>query len=102
MPWPGGPGLTRDPRQCMLCRVTSGAPAGRDRASPGAASRMSDELRDFQGREALVIDDDEDFRAIVSGSLLRAGLHVTEVDDATKGFERATSRPPDIILMDLW
>lgn len=63
---------------------------------------MSDELREFRGREALIIDDDEDFRAIVSGGLLRAGLHVTEMDDAARALDRATVQPPDIILMDVW
>jgi phosphoserine phosphatase RsbU/P len=66
------------------------------------AAGVSDELREFQGREALVIDDDEDFRAIVAGSLLRAGLHVTEVENATRGLEQASLRPPDLILMDVW
>lgn len=63
---------------------------------------MSDELKEFRGYEALVIDDDEDFRAIVSGSLLRAGLHVREVEDAARGLEMSIQRPPQIILMDVW
>lgn len=75
------------------------APRGVLRCMLGA---MSDELKEFRGVEALVIDDDEDFRAIVSGSLLRAGLHVTEVADAGRGLELSTTRPPQIILMDVW
>ncbi len=66
------------------------------------AAFVSDELSDFRGREALVVDDDEDFRAIVSGLLLRAGLNVVEVPDAATGLDRAALRPPAIILMDLW
>lgn len=66
------------------------------------ACGVSDELREFQGCEALVIDDDEDFRAIVAGTLLRAGLHVTEAEDADRGLDRASVRVPDVILMDVW
>lgn len=63
---------------------------------------MSDELKDFRGLAALVIDDDDDFRAIVAGSLVRAGLDVTQCEDAGRGLEHAALHPPDIILMDVW
>jgi sigma-B regulation protein RsbU (phosphoserine phosphatase) len=63
---------------------------------------LSDELKDFEGLQALVIDDDDDFRAIVSSSLSRAGLQVTEVEDAGRGLEHAAQHPPHVILMDVW
>jgi DNA-binding response OmpR family regulator len=65
-------------------------------------ARMSDELAAFRGREVLVVDDDEDFRAIVSGHLVRAGLDVVELGDAEQAFERCMFRVPALILMDMW
>jgi len=63
---------------------------------------MSDELAAFRGREVLVVDDDEDFRAIVSSHLVRAGLDVVELGDAEQAFERCMFRAPALILMDMW
>ena len=63
---------------------------------------MSDELAAYRGREVIVVDDDEDFRAIVSGHLLRAGLDVVELADAEQAFERCMFRVPALIIMDMW
>ena len=62
----------------------------------------TDELSQFAGSEVLVIDDDDDFRAIVAASLTRAGLTVVAVENARLGLEHAAQHAPALIVMDVW
>ncbi len=60
------------------------------------------ELAAFAGQEVLVVDDDEDFRAVVVAHLSRAGLLVSEAVNAHDALERCLQRAPALIVMDVW
>jgi DNA-binding response OmpR family regulator len=65
-------------------------------------ARVAEELAAFAGREVLIVDDDEDFRTIISNRLLKAGLVVDIVESASRGLEHCAGRTPSLILMDVW
>ena len=49
---------------------------------------------------ALVVDDEEDIRSVVSFVLKRAGFDVREVCDGAAGLAMARSVRPDVVLVD--
>jgi DNA-binding response OmpR family regulator len=49
----------------------------------------------------LVVEDDQDIRALLVDSLLDLGYDVVEAADGGAGFQRAVAEPPDIILLDV-
>jgi len=53
-----------------------------------------------QGR-ILIVDDDEDLRALVSNRLTRQGYRVVAVADAQAAFEAVSACIPDLILLDV-
>lgn len=68
----------------------------------GERRGLSDELGAFEGAEILVVDDDEDFRAVVVARLRNAGFDVHAVNSAARGFEYCAGSVPALILMDVW
>lgn len=52
-------------------------------------------------RRILVIEDNEDSRALVVKVLSRHGYELLEATSAEEGFALATDRVPDLVLMDL-
>jgi signal transduction histidine kinase/DNA-binding response OmpR family regulator len=59
-------------------------------AGPGAA-----------GRRALVIDDQEDSRAVLRAALEKEGWQVSEAENGAVALEKVEARPPSLILLDL-
>src|SRR3712207_2386992 len=53
------------------------------------------------GRAVLIIEDDDRIRRIVSITLRREGLEVTEAGSGEEGLARLAERPYDIVLLDL-
>jgi len=49
----------------------------------------------------LLVDDDEQFRSMLSESLSRAGYEVTEARDGNEGIQLYRDRPFDLIITDL-
>jgi DNA-binding response OmpR family regulator len=56
----------------------------------------------LQGRDVLVVDDDEDFRRIVARSLERHGVTVRVVEHPDAAMQACLERVPELILMDVW
>jgi two-component system cell cycle response regulator DivK len=52
-------------------------------------------------KTVLLVDDDEDSRAICSTILRHHGYHVLEARDGGGGFQMALDVKPDVIVMDL-
>lgn len=63
---------------------------------------MSDELAKFAGLPVLIVDDDDDFRMLLSTRLSRAGLAVRTATSAARGLEACAAEVPALILMDVW
>jgi two-component system, cell cycle response regulator DivK len=53
------------------------------------------------GRTVLIVEDNEDNRAIFAAALAQHGYVVVEAPDAETGLELARDRLPDLILMDI-
>jgi two-component system sensor histidine kinase/response regulator len=49
----------------------------------------------------LLIDDEDEFRRVISRSLIKRGFETQEASDGKEGLRRASERPPDLILCDL-
>ena len=49
----------------------------------------------------LIIDDDDDFRAILRHFLTGAGYSVADAPGGEAGLERFAADPPDLVLLDL-
>ena len=56
---------------------------------------------DTEGRLILVVDDDHDFREIISRQLQRSGWSVGTAGSAEDAFSQCLQRRPDLILMDV-
>jgi DNA-binding response OmpR family regulator len=52
-------------------------------------------------QRVLVIDDDEDIRALVVELLQRAGLQITEASDGRAGLRAFHQSPPDLVVLDV-
>lgn len=53
------------------------------------------------GKRILVVDDEEDFRTILTHVLTRAGYDVVSAPNGTEGLERFAAEKPDALLLDL-
>ncbi|MGH9857115.1 MAG: response regulator [Acidobacteriota bacterium] len=51
-------------------------------------------------RRVLVVEDNEDWRAIMSLFLTRMGYEVVQATDGIEAIQKATGERPDLILMD--
>ena len=49
----------------------------------------------------LVVEDDPDTRALLTGVLRDAGWHVVAAADGETALELAAQRPPDVVVLDL-
>ncbi len=52
-------------------------------------------------RRVLVVEDNDDWRAIMALFLTRLGYNVVQATNGIEAIEKATSELPDLILMDL-
>jgi len=53
------------------------------------------------GGRALVVEDDEDVRAVVEAALCGVGMEVEAVSDCRSGLASAGARRPDVVILDL-
>ena len=58
-------------------------------------------MTDRDRRLVLVADDEEDIRALVAFRLQRAGYHVITAADGEEALTLATTRLPDLIVLDM-
>ena len=57
-------------------------------------------MTDLPGRTILIVDDEEDIRAVLQGCLEAAGFHVLTASSGMDALERIRSNPPDLIIHD--
>lgn len=53
------------------------------------------------GHRVLLVDDDDDFRAVLRRILVRAGHHVTEARDGLEALARLRLQPAGLLITDL-
>lgn len=49
----------------------------------------------------LIVDDDADFKEILSAKLLASGFEIAEASDGAEGITKAKSLIPDLVIMDI-
>ncbi len=49
----------------------------------------------------LIVDDSSTLREMISGLLIKAGMTVLEAEDGEKAKEMITSKPPDLVVLDI-
>ncbi|NEQ51037.1 MAG: response regulator [Leptolyngbya sp. SIO3F4] len=49
----------------------------------------------------LIVDDSSTLREMISGLLIKAGMTVLEAEDGEKAKDMITSRPPDLVVLDI-
>jgi len=57
-------------------------------------------MTDPQTRTILIVDDEEDIRAVLQGCLEAAGFQVLTASNGMDALERIRSNPPDLIIHD--
>ncbi len=55
----------------------------------------------FLGKNALIVEDDDDIRGLLEIILGQMGFEVTSVATGAAGLENARSSPPDLVTLDL-
>jgi len=94
---PVGPSALHDTLLQLLARHPVPAPA-----ASGAAGGLREQLRaHHSGCRVLLVDDHAVNREVARAMLERVGLQVMEAENGAQAVAAATSRPPDLILMDL-
>lgn len=58
-------------------------------------------MTDLQTQTILVVDDEEDIRAVLSARLETAGFHVQTASSGMDALERIRLGPPDLIVLDI-
>ena len=51
--------------------------------------------------QVLVVDDDDDLRAMVAKLLVRAGMHTLEAADGNEGLRKFFASRPDLVVLDV-
>ena len=75
--------------------------ADRDAEVPASDGKTGDEVRRSRGQATvLVIDDDQDVRHFIAGSLEEYGHEVVEAGDGVEGIERYGASKPDLVIID--
>ncbi len=69
--------------------------------TPARGAQGPTRLAKGQQVRALVVDDVEDNREVLSGLLARAGLDVATANDGAQALERIEQQRPDIVFMDV-
>ncbi len=77
------------------------APADGTLAPTGEVARGCWLLAQGQSVRALVVDDVEDNREVLSGLLERAGVEVAKAKDGAEALEKIAEQRPDIVFMDV-
>ena len=86
------------------CADADARPAGailKKRARNGIIRVMGTVASSGSERRALVVEDDEDIRALIEFTLTTQGFAVTAVDSGLAGVDAARSVDPDLITLDL-
>ncbi len=72
----------------------------KDPAEPHASQEKTPQQR-AAARRVLVVDDEEQVRAIISEALAGAGYAVEHAQNGTEALEKAQANPPDLITLDI-
>ena len=81
--------------------ITLPAATPEEAASVAPVVANRDGSASLRGRRVLVVDDDDDFRALMRQQLKGAGYVVFDARDAASAFQIARSSRPDVITVDL-
>jgi PAS domain S-box-containing protein len=84
-----------------FCFALELAPAEGALTSTGAKAHGALHLAHHQRVLALVVDDIEDNREVLSGLLERVGVEVVTANDGAQALERIAAQRPDIVFMDV-
>jgi PAS domain S-box-containing protein len=84
-----------------FCFALELAPAEGALAPTGEKAHRALHLADHQRVLALVVDDVEDNREVLSGLLERVGVEVVTANDGVQALERIAEQCPDIVFMDV-
>ena len=84
-----------------FCFALELAPAEGALTSTGEQAHRALHLADHQRVRALVVDDVEDNREVLSGLLERVGVEVVTANDGAQALERIAEQCPDIVFMDV-
>jgi len=77
------------------------APAKTALSTPAVTSDTPVRVAGSQRVRALVVDDVEDNREVLSGLLERAGVEVATANDGAQALQRMAEQRPDIVFMDI-
>jgi PAS domain S-box-containing protein len=84
-----------------FCFALELAPAEGALTSTGEKAHRALPLAHHQRVRALVVDDVEDNREVLSGLLERVGVEVVTANDGAQALERIAEQRPDIVFMDV-
>ena len=84
-----------------FCFALELAPAEGALTPTGERAHRALHLADHQRVRALVVDDVEDNREVLSGLLERVGVEVVTANDGAQALERVAEQCPDIVFMDV-
>ena len=84
-----------------FCFALELAPAEGALTPTGERAHRALHLADHQRVLALVVDDVEDNREVLSGLLERVGVEVVTANDGAQALERIAEQRPDIVFMDV-
>ena len=84
-----------------FCFALELAPAEGALTSTGEKAHRALHLAHHQRVRALVVDDVEDNREVLSGLLERVGVEVVTANDGAQALERIAEQRPDIVFMDV-
>ena len=84
-----------------FCFALELAPAEGAPTSTGEQAHRPLRLAHHQQVRALVVDDVEDNREVLSGLLNRVGVEVATANDGAQALERIAEQRPDIVFMDV-
>ncbi len=98
----GTPALDSTPGEgSRFCFALELAPAEGALTPTGERAHRALHLAHHQRGRALVVDDVEDNREVLSGLLERVGVEVVTANDGVQALERTAERFPDICFMDV-
>jgi len=84
-----------------LRAILGGAMRGEEAAEEGAENDTVQERADGRRPRILMVDDDEEYSALIAGVLRKRGLEVVTASNADEALESITSETPQLIILDV-
>jgi CheY-like chemotaxis protein len=84
-----------------LRAILEGIVAGEGAAEEGAENDTVQERADGRRPRILMVDDDEEYSALIAGVLRKRGLEVATASSADEALESITSETPQLIILDV-